>query len=387
MIFAVEMANQTQFTNADKAIMQRALALAARANGMTSPNPMVGAVLVKNGRVIAEGFHKKPGTPHAEVIAIERAGSKAKGSSLYVTLEPCCHVEKRTPPCVKAIINAEIKKVFIAMKDPNPKVFGQGINELQKHGVEVAKGLLEQKAKRLNEAYIKFITSGTPFVILKVAMTLDGKIAASDGYSKWITGEKARAIVHKMRSSVDAVMTGIGTVKADNPNLTVRHYKKREIKNPKRFVIDPGLESPLDYNIFNIPPETIVVASKTILEKVGSAFEEKKNALIKKGVHVLEYEGEKVDLGWLMKKFGEMGICSLMIEGGSSLGASSLNSGIVDKVVFFIAPKILGGRHSIPAIGGTYSRSLQESLKIDDIKITRVGQDIMIVGYVASAKK
>jgi len=387
MIFAVEMANQTEFTKTDKAIMQRALILAARANGMTSPNPMVGAVLVKNGRIISEGFHKKPGTPHAEVIAIEKAGSKAKGSSLYVTLEPCCHVDKRTPPCVKAIINAEIEKVFIAMKDPNPKVFGQGIKELQKNGVEIATGLLEQKARRLNEAYIKYTTSGTPFVILKVAMTLDGKIADSEGNSRWITDEKARTIVHKMRSSVDAVMTGIGTVKADNPSLTVRHYKKRDIKNPKRIVIDPGLESPLDYNIFNIPPETIVVASKTILEKMGSALEEKKNALIKKGVQVLEYEGEKVDLSLLMKKFGEMGICSLMIEGGSSLSASCLNSGIVDKVVFFIAPKMLGGRHSIPAIGGTYSRSLNESLGIKDIKITRVGQDIMIVGYVASAKE
>lgn len=387
MIFAVEMANQTEFTKTDKAIMQRALILAARANGMTSPNPMVGAVLVKNGRIISEGFHKKPGTPHAEVIAIEKAGSKAKGSSLYVTLEPCCHVDKRTPPCVKAIINAEIEKVFIAMKDPNPKVFGQGIKELQKNGVEIATGLLEQKARRLNEAYIKYTTSGTPFVILKVAMTLDGKIADSEGNSRWITDEKARTIVHKMRSSVDAVMTGIGTVKADNPSLTVRHYKKRDIKNPKRIVIDPGLESPLDYNIFNIPPETIVVASKTILEKMGSALEEKKNALIKKGVQVLEYEGEKVDLSLLMKKFGEMGICSLMIEGGSSLSASCLNSGIVDKVVFFIAPKMLGGRHSIPAIGGTYSRSLNESLGIKDIKITRAGQDIMIVGYVASAKE
>ncbi len=386
MIFAVEMANQTEFTKTDKAIMQRALILAARANGMTSPNPMVGAVLVKNGRIISEGFHKKPGTPHAEVIAIEKAGSKAKGASLYVTLEPCCHVDKRTPPCVKAIINAEIEKVFIAMTDPNPKVFGQGIKELQKNGVEVATGLLEQKARRLNEAYIKYTTSGTPFVILKVAMTLDGKIADSEGNSRWITDEKARTIVHKMRSSVDAVMTGIGTVKADNPSLTVRHYK-RDIKNPKRIVIDPGLESPLDYNIFNIPPETIVVASKTILEKVGSALEQKKDALIKKGVQVLEYEGEKVDLSSLMKKFGEMGICSLMIEGGSSLSASCLNSGIVDKVVFFIAPKILGGRHSIPAIGGTYSRSLNESLGIKDIKITRAGQDIMIVGYVASAKE
>lgn len=383
MIFAM----QNQFTKIDVAFMKRALSLAAKANGMTSPNPMVGAVLVKNGRIISEGFHQKPGMPHAEAIAINNVKHTAKGSSLYVTLEPCCHIDKRTPPCVRAIINAQIKKVFVAMKDPNPKVFGQGINELKKHGVEVKEGLLEEKARKLNEAYIKYITSGKPFVILKVAMTLDGKIATHEGESKWITGERARAIVHKMRSRVDAVMTAVGTVKADNPNFTVRLYTQKGIKNPKRILIDPKFESPLDYNIFNMPPETIVVTSRSFAEKSGFVFSKKKEDLLKKGGQIIEYDGDRVELDWLMKKLGEMSITSLMIEGGSSLGASSLNNGIVDKVVFFIAPKILGGRNSIPAIGGNYCRSLHDALIINDIKINRIGQDIMITGYVAQLNK
>ncbi len=381
------MVDTARFIKTDIKFMQRALALAAKAKGMTSPNPMVGAVLVKNGKIIAEGFHKRPGTPHAEAIAIDRAGQEAANSSLYVTLEPCCHVDKRTPPCTKAILNARIQKVFIAMKDPNPKVSGQGINELKMHGVKVAAGLLEDKAKRLNEAYIKYITTGKPFVILKVAMTLDGKIATQDGESKWITGEKARTVVHKLRSNVDAIMTAVGTVKADNPSLTVRLYKKRGLKNPKRILIDPNLDAPLDFKIFNVPPETIIVTSKNSSQNISFKTDEKKTKLLKKGVLILEYEGDRVDLEWLMRRLGEMGICSLMIEGGSSLGASSLNDGVVDRVVFFIAPKIIGGKHSIPAIGGNAFRSLNDAFRIEGVKVSRIGQDIIIDGYVAAANK
>ncbi len=381
------MVDTARFIKTDIKFMQRALALAAKAKGMTSPNPMVGAVLVKNGKIIAEGFHKRPGTPHAEAIAIDRAGQEAANSSLYVTLEPCCHVDKRTPPCTKAILNARIQKVFIAMKDPNPKVSGQGINELKMYGVEVASGLLEDKAKRLNEAYIKYITTGKPFVILKVAMTLDGKIATQDGESKWITGEKARTVVHKLRSNVDAIMTAVGTVKADNPSLTVRLYKKRGLKNPKRILIDPNLDAPLDFKIFNVPPETIIVTSKNSSQNISFKTDEKKTKLLKKGVLILEYEGDRVDLEWLMRRLGEMGICSLMIEGGSSLGASSLNDGVVDRVVFFIAPKIIGGKHSIPAIGGNAFRSLNDAFRIEGVKVSRIGQDIIIDGYVAAANK
>ncbi len=380
------MNNSEQFAALNRKFMQRALTLAAKANGMTSPNPMVGAVMVKSNKIISEGFHKKPGTPHAEAIAISAAGEKAKNASLYVTLEPCCHFDKRTPPCTKAIINAQIKKVFIAMHDPNPKVSGMGVAELERHGIEVVVGILEEKAKRLNESYIKYITTGKPFVILKTAMTLDGKIATREGDSKWITGEKARTIVHKMRNNIDAVMTAVGTVKADNPQLTVRLYKNKDMKNPIRVVIDSNLETPVDFKIFDIPPETILVTKKMSSQKFARAISEKRKILSEKGVQILEYEGSKVDLGWLMKRLGEKGISSLMIEGGSSFSASCLNNGIVDKVVFFVAPKILGGKDSIPAVGGENLRGLNDALKIDSMKIRRIGSDIMIEGYIGGIK-
>jgi diaminohydroxyphosphoribosylaminopyrimidine deaminase/5-amino-6-(5-phosphoribosylamino)uracil reductase len=358
--------------NKDISFMRRALALAAKANGMTSPNPMVGAVIVKNGKIISEDYHKRAGEPHAEALAIASAGDKVRGATLYVTLEPCCHKDKRTPPCTGHIIKSGIDKVFIAMKDPNPKVSGNGINELKKHGIDVVCGVLEDKAKTLNEAYIKYITTGIPFVVLKAAMTLDGKIATPDGRSKWITAEKARRIVHQMRSRSDAILTAVGTVKADNPELTARINGGR---NPKRIVIDPNLETPLNYKIFNVPPETIVVT------KNGQSTTGKGQELKSKGIKILEYEGEKVDFKWLMRKLGGMGIISVMIEGGSSLNASALLSGVVDKAVFFIAPKIIGGKESIPVIGGNIFLKLEDALRLKHISVKIVGDDIMIEGY------
>jgi diaminohydroxyphosphoribosylaminopyrimidine deaminase/5-amino-6-(5-phosphoribosylamino)uracil reductase len=265
------------------------------------------------------------------------------------------------------------------MKDPNPKVSGKGIEELKNHGIEVFSGIFEDKAKRLNEAYIKFITTKTPFVILKTAMTLDGKIATPEGQSKWITGEKARKIVHQMRSSVDAVLTAVGTVKADNPELTARMQGSRvQVRQPKRIVIDPNLETPIDYKIFNVPPQTIIVTRRhrdyETIEKIKT--------LSNKGIRFIEYESDRVDLKWLMKKLGEIDISSVMIEGGSSLNAYALQDRIVDKVVFFIAPKIIGGKNSIPAIGGESFQRLENAFNIHDIKIKRVGQDLMIEGYV-----
>lgn len=368
-------------TDKDILFMQRALNLAAKAKGMTSPNPMVGAVIVKNGRIIAEDYHKKAGEPHAEALAILKAGDKAKGSTLYITLEPCCHLDKRTPPCTGAIIKSGIKKVFIAMKDPNPKVSGKGIEELEKNGIEVVSGILEDKAKRLNEAYIKYITTRMPFVILKTAMTLDGKIATPEGQSKWITGQKARKVVHQMRRWADAILTAVGTVKADNPELTARigsRVKGQDVRNPKRIVIDPNLETPIDYKIFNVPPETIVITRK------GQGTKSKGQELIDKGVKIIEYDGERVDLKWLMKRLGEMEITSLMVEGGSSLNAYALQDGIVDKLVFFIAPKIIGGRDSIPAVGGKFYQKLKDAYKIQDMKVKKVGEDFMIEGYLQS---
>ncbi|GER94774.1 riboflavin biosynthesis protein RibD [hot springs metagenome] len=363
--------------------MKRALNLAAKARGMTSPNPMVGAVIVKGGKIVAEDYHKKAGEPHAEALAILNAADRARGSDLYVTLEPCCHLDKRTPPCTNAIINAGIKRVFIAMKDPNPKVSGKGIDELKRHKIEVVCGVLEDKAKKLNEAYVKYITTKTPFVILKTAMTLDGKIATPEGQSKWITGEAARKIVHRMRGSVDAILSAVGTVKADNPEFTVR--TGQWIRNPRRIVIDPNLEIPLDYKIFNTPPEAIIITRKQVIGNGQKAIEEKRKALIDRGIKIIEYDGDRVDLKLLMKRLGEIGITSLMIEGGSSLNAYALQDGIVDKVVFFIAPKIIGGKDSIPAIGGKTFRRLEDAFQIYNMNVKKVGQDLMMEGYLKSS--
>lgn len=363
-------------TEKDFFFMRRALSLAARAKGATSPNPMVGAVLVKNGKIIAEDYHKKAGDPHAEALVISKAGKNAKNSTLYVTLEPCCHLDKRTPPCTQAIINSGIKRVFVAMEDPNPKVSGKGIEELKNHGIEVFCGILEDKAKKLNEAYIKFITTKTPFVILKTAMTLDGKIATPEGQSKWITGERARKIVHKIRGSVDAILTAIGTVKADNPELTARIKGVR--KQPIRIVIDPQLEIPLDYKILNTPPKTIIVTKRSGTE----TNKQKKDSLVNKGIEIIEYDTDRVDLKWLMKTLGENGITSILIEGGSTLNAYALQDRIVDKVVFFIAPRIIGGKNSISAVGGDVYCRLEDAYLVSNMKIKRVGEDLMVEGYI-----
>ncbi|MEW6109352.1 MAG: bifunctional diaminohydroxyphosphoribosylaminopyrimidine deaminase/5-amino-6-(5-phosphoribosylamino)uracil reductase RibD [Nitrospirota bacterium] len=353
----------------DEFLIRRALTLASRAKGRTSPNPMVGALVVKKGKIIAEGYHKKAGTPHAEVIAIDNAGPGAKGGALYVSLEPCCHKDKRTPPCTEKIISSGIRKVVIAMKDPNPKVSGKGIAELRNAGIEVISGFLEERARKLNEAYIKYITTGIPFVILKVAMTLDGKIATPEGQSKWITGEKARRFVHGLRSSVDAVMTAIGTVKADNPRLTARIKRG---KNPIRIIIDPELEIPLNSNVLKVPPPTIIVTKANNM---------KADILLKSGINLIFFK-EKLEFNWLMKKLGEIGITSVMTEGGSSLNAHVIEEGIADKAMFFISPKIIGGKESFPAVGGKSFRRLDDACILRDIRTKHIGEDILIEGYV-----
>jgi len=364
----------------DEFYIKRTLRLASKARGMTSPNPMVGAVIVKSGKIVSEDYHRKPGSPHAEALVIEEAGKNAQGSTLYVNLEPCCHTDKRTPPCTKAIIKAGIKKVVIGMIDPNPNVSGKGVLELERAGIQVKIGVLEKESRRLNEFYIRYITSGRPFVILKIAMTLDGKIATPDGQSKWITGEQARKMVHFTRSSVDAILTAIGTVKADNPHMTARI---RAGKSPLRIVIDPYLEIPISAHILEIPPETVIVTRKA---HMSSTAVEKKKKLHDKGIQLIEYKGEKANLSLLIKKLAMRGITSVLIEGGSSLNAYALGEGIVDKVMFFIAPKIMGGEKSFTAIGGETYRRLEDAYKISDLKIRRIGKDILIEGYIGDKK-
>jgi diaminohydroxyphosphoribosylaminopyrimidine deaminase / 5-amino-6-(5-phosphoribosylamino)uracil reductase len=353
----------------DAFYIKRTIRLAKKAMGMTSPNPMVGAVLVKNGEIIAEDFHRKPGTPHAEALVLSKCAGKAAGATLYVNLEPCCHTDKRTPPCTKTIINSGVRRVVVAMTDPNPKVSGMGITELAKAGIEVRSGILEQEALRLNEFYIKYITTVKPFVILKAAMTLDGKIATPEGRSKWITGEKARRNVHRLRSSVDAVITAIGTVKADDPSLTARI---KGGKNPIRIVIDPNLEIPPDAKVLKTPPETIIVT------KEGKF---KQNYIGISDSYFIYYK-DKLELNWLITKLGEQGITSVLIEGGSSLNAHALEDGIVDKVMFYIAPKIIGGKDSFPVVGGKTFKRLEEAHAITDVTVKKLGEDILLEGYI-----
>ncbi len=320
--------------------MKRALALAARGRGRTSPNPMVGAVLVRSGRVIAEDYHRRAGTPHAEALVLQSAGEKARGATLYVSLEPCCHTKKRTPPCTKAIIASGVARVVVAMRDPNPKVSGRGIAEIEAAGIKTTCCVLEDKARALNEAYIKQITTGLPFVTLKAAMTLDGKIATPEGQSKWITSAPARKIVHRLRSSVDAVITGIGTVAADDPELTARI---RGAHQPVRVVIDPSLRIADSARVLQTPPDTIIVTRES-----GGALARSFEA---RGVRILGYKGT-LDLKWLLRELGSIGMNSVLIEGGATLNGHALMEGIVDRVMIFVAPKIIGGAALIPGRRG-----------------------------------
>lgn len=373
----------------DKIFMKKALALAARAKGRTSPNPMVGAVVVKRGKIIAAGYHRRAGTPHAEILALTKAGRDAKNATLYVNLEPCCHTEKKTPPCTKAIIRSKVKKVVVAMTDPNPKVAGRGISELQEAGILTHVGIMEPEAKRLNEAFTKFISTKRPFVTLKMAQSLDGRIATARGESKWITGPEARAYVHRLRNEVDAVLVGIGTVKKDDPSLDCR---ARGGRNPFRIVLDSSLQIPLNSKLLKHGD------GKTIISATGLAPEMKIEQLRRQGHTVLIIGGagsagnrrtdlsnagvRQVSLKRLMKKLGKMEITSVMIEGGASVAAAALSEKIVDKVLFFIAPKIIGGTDAVPSVGGKSPHLLKHALNLNIAQITSFGSDICMEGYV-----
>lgn len=359
----------------DRKFMKKALVLARKGLGRTSPNPAVGAVLVKNGVIIASDYHRKAGTPHAEPMVLEKAGSASRGATLYVTLEPCCHTAKKTPPCTELIINSGIKRVVAAMLDPNPMVSGKGMMQLQNAGIITETGLMEDKARVLNEAFTKFITTCTPFVVLKMAQSLDGKIATARGESQWITGETSRQYVHRLRNEADAVLTGSGTVRKDNPSLDCRI---RGGRNPYRVIVDSALRMPLSARVLGHGD------GKTIIATTRKASDRKIHQIEKTGNRVLivKEKNGRVDLQHLMKELARLEIISVMIEGGSSVAASALSGGIVDKVLFFIAPKIIGGRDSIPSVGGKSPVTLKNVIQLQDFKAIRLGQDILIQGYV-----
>lgn len=358
----------------DKFFMQKTLDLAAKGKSRTSPNPAVGALIVKNGKILAKGYHKKAGTPHAEIIALKKAGALSRGATLFVNLEPCCHTEKKTPPCTKAIIKSGIKKVVTAMIDPNPNVAGMGIRELRKAGIKTEVGVMEAEAKKLNEAFIKFITKKEPFVFMKVAQTIDGKIATATGNSKWITGALSREYVHKLRNEADALLVGIGTVKADNPSLDCR---VKGGMNPFRIIIDSSLRIPLNAKLLKHKD------NRTIIATTEKANQKKIRQLTSLGVKVLTIKSKqrKVDLKKLMKELGKLDITSVMIEGGSTINASALSSKIVDKVLVFIAPKIIGGIDSIPSIGGKSPALIKSAYQLKNISTLSFGDDILIEGY------
>ena len=359
----------------DEKFMRFALELARRGVGKTSPNPMVGAVLVKGGEVIGAGFHEKAGAPHAEAAALLDAGEKARGAVLYVNLEPCAHYG-RTPPCTEAIINAGIKKVVISMTDPNPLVCGEGIRRLREAGLEVLSGLLEDEARRLNEAFIKYITTGKPFLMLKAAMTLDGKIAAKSGNSKWISGESSRSFAHELRSISDGVIVGIDTVLQDDPLLDVR--LEGFYRNPARIIADSRGRLPLESRIVKT-----AAGIKTILATTEQADKAKLAALESAGVEIIRFPAKngRVDLQALIQRLGEMEMSLLLSEGGGSLNYSFLAENLADKIHFFIAPKLFGGKDAPTPLQGEGITDPDEAWLVEDIEIKQFDQDLLITGY------
>lgn len=356
--------------------MGRALELAGLGRGKTSPNPMVGAVVVKDGKVAGEGYHHKAGSPHAEIIALDNAGKKAKDATLYVNLEPCCHYG-RTGPCANAVVEAGISRVVIAMSDPNPLVCGKGIAYLKQRRVEVTTGVLEDEALLLNEIFIKYITTGRPFVMLKAAMSLDGKIATRTGDSRWVTGPAARSRVHVLRNWYDAVLVGINTVLADDPLLTVRLTGEKG-KNPVRIVVDSLARTPVTSRVLSQLAE-----APTIIATTGNADAQKIARLKETGAEVLIVPGDgpRVDLKRLMADLAGREITSVMIEGGGEINASALESGLVDKVVWFIAPKIVGGRLSPGPVGGRGIILMADAGQIENITVTQFDEDVCLEGY------
>lgn len=360
----------------DVTYMKMALELAEQGRGWTSPNPMVGAVIVKDGTVVGKGFHQTAGGPHAEIHALNDAGEKARGATLYVTFEPCNHTG-RTPPCTQAILKNGIRRVVAGMKDPNPQVTGGGLAFLTSQGLDVSVGVCEDECHRLNEIFIKYVTTSLPFVILKCAATLDGCIATRTGDSKWITNPLSRQFVHELRHAVDAIMVGIGTVLKDNPRLTTR-LEDRKGSDPIRIVLDTHLSISPNVRLLHLASD-----SDTLIVTGSSAPAEKRRMLERPGVRLLALKDVRgqVDLTALARELGRMGITSLLIEGGSRVNGSALRAGIVDKVYIFYAPKIYGGDDGVPVCAGPGVEFMEQSMRLKDISVHRFEDDVMIEGY------
>jgi diaminohydroxyphosphoribosylaminopyrimidine deaminase/5-amino-6-(5-phosphoribosylamino)uracil reductase len=364
-------------TETDIKYMKLAIKEAKKGLGRTAPNPSVGAVIVKEGKVLAGGYHHRAGMPHAEVDAFGKIGNRAPGGTLYVTLEPCNHFGK-TPPCTELILKSGVEKVVVGMRDPNPLVTGGGCEYLEKKGLEVVTGILKDECFALNESFVKFISTGRPFLFAKSAITLDGWTATSTRHSQWITNEKSRRFVHKLRDRVDAVMMGIGTVLADDPAMTAR-FKVKQGKDPIRIVLDTNFRTPLDAKVMRNQS-----SAKTIIAtSVDGNRSFRDSGPHPKGVETLvcPTAAGKIDLPVLMEKLGEMSISSVLLEGGSMILGAMLRARLIDKFYVFIAPKILGGGDGIPMVAGSGPETMEESLKLQNIKVRRFGDDVLISGY------
>lgn len=359
----------------DELYMKQALMLAAQGLGRTSPNPVVGAVIVADGSIVGQGWHQAAGTPHAEVHALAQAGRLARNATLYVTLEPCCH-HGRTGPCTDAIIAAGVKRVVVAMTDPNPLVRGKGIQKLRQHGLEVLEGVCAAEAAQLNEVFIKWIATGLPFGVLKTAITLDGKIATYTGHSKWITSERSREYVHGLRNMYDAILVGIGTVLADDPSLTTRLPGGG--KNPIRVIVDSKGRIPLEAKLLCDCEAPVIIA-------VGpEAPAAKLAALQAKGAEVLTLPlvaGRGVSLRHLFVELGQRNITSILVEGGAEVNASVLAENVVDKVHWFIAPKIIGGKTAPGPVGGLGLSDMAQATVLEDMQVKNIGKDILLTAY------
>ncbi len=357
--------------------MEHALSLARLALGKVSPNPAVGAVIVRDGAIIAEGYTEPPGSAHAEVVALRQAGDGARGATMYITLEPCCHFG-RTPPCTHAIIESGIAEVHIATLDPNPQVSGRGKAELEAAGIRTYLGEEEEKARQLNEAYIKFITTGLPFVIAKFAMSLDGKTATRTGDSRWISGQESREYAHQLRQAVDAIIVGVNTVLSDDPQLTARDKQGRPLeRQPLRVIVDSEARTPATARLFGEPGTTMVATTLAAPRTRVRGFQEV-------GAEVVEFVSQEglVNLEELLKELGRRGSISVMVEGGSILFASLFEQGLVDKVVAFIAPMIIGGKRAKMAVAGEGVERIDHALRLNRVTIEHLGDDVMISGYV-----
>jgi len=367
--------SRERFVVDDEAYLERALGLAERGRGLTSPNPLVGAVVVAEGRILGQGFHEGSGRPHAEIVALEEAGEGARGATLYTTLEPCDHFG-RTPPCTRAIARGGVARVVSAMGDPNPVVDGRGFAALEAAGIEVRTGVLAHDAMRLNEAYMKHVRTGLPFVTWKMAASLDGKVASRDGTSRWITGEAARADVHRLRAAADAIVVGAGTALVDDPSLTVRdpRYTGRP---PLRVLVDARGRVPETGDLFDASAPTMVATTSL-------APRERREAWRSRGAEVVEYEpeGGGVPLTQLLSDLGKRDIQGVLLEGGPTLAWSMVEDRAVDKVVVYLAPKLIGGQDAPGVLGGRGFAPIAQAMQLSIASFDLVGEDLRVEAHV-----